>query len=846
MSKRARILVVDDDESLLRATSRLLDRAGHEVMEATTGSDGLRLVREKQPDLVLLDAVLPDMDGLEVCRQIKADGRGSSLVVLLSTFRISPDDQAGGLEAGADGYIARPISNRELLARVQAMLRLKRAEDELRERTHQLGERVKELNCLYGIRQLVERPGISLEEILQGIVDLIPVSWQYPEVTCARIILEDQEFRTDRFQDTPWRQAGDISVGGIPAGRVEVYYLEQRPIIDEGPFLKEERDLIDAIALQLGRIVERVRAEEALRYQAHLLENVSDAVISSDVNFTIQSWNQAAEKIYGWRADEVIGKATGDVVRPEWPQDQREKAIEQLFSDGYWDSYVIHRHRDGTPIHILALVTLIKDDEGNPIGVVSANRDITDRRRAEEALWEHEKRYRQLLDALQEGIWVIDRDARTTFVNPRMAEMLGYTVEEMQGRHLFDFMDEQGVEIAKRNLERRRQGIKEQHDFEFLRKDGSRVYASLETSPIFDDDENYAGAIAGIQDITERVKAEQKLRASEEKYRDLVENVSDVIYSVDTAGVVTYVSPAIEAFIGYRPAEVVGRPFDQFITRGDLGRAKDSFRQLASRVSLGPNEYQLVTKSGEVRWARSSSQPIVEGDQVAGVRGVLTDITDRKQAQEQLEQMAAVAERERLARELHDSVTQALFSTCLIADTLPRVWEQDRKEARRGLEALNRLTHGALAEMRTLLLELRPAALKEQKLDLLLRQLTDGMMARTRISFTTTVVGDCSLPSEVQIALYRIAQESLNNVTKHSQASQAAVSLNCRPNRLTMHISDNGQGFNPEGIQPHQLGLSIMRERAQSIGASLSLKSQPGQGTELVVTWPAVSSTVDK
>jgi signal transduction histidine kinase len=145
-----------------------------------------------------------------------------------------------------------------------------------------------------------------------------------------------------------------------------------------------------------------------------------------------------------------------------------------------------------------------------------------------------------------------------------------------------------------------------------------------------------------------------------------------------------------------------------------------------------------------------------------------------------------------------------------------------------------------------LLLELRPAALEEQKLGVLLRQLTDGMMARTRISFTTTVVGDCSFPSEVQIALYRIAQEALNNVTKHSQASQATVSLDCQPNRTTMHISDNGQGFNPEDTQPHQLGLSIMRERAQAIGATLSIKSQPDQGAELVVTWPAASSPDDE
>jgi len=132
-------------------------------------------------------------------------------------------------------------------------------------------------------------------------------------------------------------------------------------------------------------------------------------------------------------------------------------------------------------------------------------------------LKESEKRYRQLVETLREGIWVVDKDAYTTFVNPRMAEMMGYTVEEMQGKSLFSFMDERGVEITKRYLKRLEQGakVKEQHDFEFLRKDGTRVYTSLGTSSITDDDGNYVGALAGVQDITERKRAEEVLKRSE-------------------------------------------------------------------------------------------------------------------------------------------------------------------------------------------------------------------------------------------------------------------------------------------------------------------------------------------
>jgi PAS domain S-box-containing protein len=146
------------------------------------------------------------------------------------------------------------------------------------------------------------------------------------------------------------------------------------------------------------------------------------------------------------------------------------------------------------------------------VAIKQLEQEITERVRTEKALRESEKKYRQLLETLQEGIWAIDKDAYTTFVNPRIAEMLGYTVDEMQEKHLFDFMDEQGVEIAKRNLKRREQGIKEQHDFEFIRKDGDRIYAIIETAPVTDEDGNYIGAIAGVLDITERKRAEEVLQ----------------------------------------------------------------------------------------------------------------------------------------------------------------------------------------------------------------------------------------------------------------------------------------------------------------------------------------------
>jgi signal transduction histidine kinase len=204
---------------------------------------------------------------------------------------------------------------------------------------------------------------------------------------------------------------------------------------------------------------------------------------------------------------------------------------------------------------------------------------------------------------------------------------------------------------------------------------------------------------------------------------------------------------------------------------------------------------------------------------------------------DELEQAAASAERSRLARDLHDAVTQTLFSASLIAEALPRVWEHHPAEARQGLEDLRQLTRGALAEMRTMLLELRPAALTEKPLGESLRHLTEAVTSRTRVPVALTVAGHSALKPDVQVALYRIAQEALNNMAKHAGASRASVCLDCQPGVAMLDVWDDGCGFDPADILPDQFGVAIMRERAASLNAELKIVTQPGQGTQITVHW---------
>jgi PAS domain S-box-containing protein len=209
---------------------------------------------------------------------------------------------------------------------------------------------------------------------------------------------------------------------------------------------------------------------------------------------------------------------------------------------------------------------------------------------------------------------------------------------------------------------------------------------------------------------------------------------------------------------------------------------------------------------------------------------------------EQANAAAANEERQRLARDLHDAVSQTLFAATTIAESAPLLWQRDPSRAEEQLQQLVRLNRAAMAEMRNLLLELRPEALLKSSLSLLLKHLTDAAKGRKNIEVELLVeVNDDVIPATIHVALYRIAQESINNILKHSQATQFSVHLARQESLLKMSIADNGRGFDTQQLSAG-LGLASMRERADEIGATLDVTSQLGQGTHINVVWNAAIS----
>jgi PAS domain S-box-containing protein len=239
--------------------------------------------------------------------------------------------------------------------------KLRKTAENLWKCKHDLDEQAKELNLFYAISRLVDKPDISLDEVYQGTVDLMPSAWQYPEITCARVIIEDQEFKTNNSVETIWKQSSKIIAQDNRIGTLEVCYLEEKPESDEGPFLKEERYMINAIAERLGKITEQKWAEKMLVETEKKYHSLTDDVLDTskvgifilDSNFRVVWVNQALGHYFGIRREEVLDKDKRQLIREqiknifEDPEGFSEKVLATYDNNTYVENFACHVLPDG-------------------------------------------------------------------------------------------------------------------------------------------------------------------------------------------------------------------------------------------------------------------------------------------------------------------------------------------------------------------------------------------------------------------------------------------------------------------------------------------------------------------
>jgi len=243
------------------------------------------------------------------------------------------------------------------------------------------------------------------------------------------------------------------------------------------------------------------------------------------------------------------------------------------------------------------------------------------------------------VENLNEGLWVLDADGATTFVSDRMAEMLGYQPEEMIGVSVYDFADEEGKARMRHRLAVRQRGVSEQYDFEFLRKDGTRLQAYLAAAPIFDENRNFTGSHAGVLDITDRKRAEEELKESEVRFRTVADFTFDWETWRSPGGAYVYVSPSCERISGYRPEEFTADPelFVRIVHPDDRDSIVSHFElELTSALALHM-EFRIINRDGSEHWIGHTCQPVHKEDGTPlGPRASNRDITERKKAEAEL------------------------------------------------------------------------------------------------------------------------------------------------------------------------------------------------------------------
>jgi PAS domain S-box-containing protein len=323
--------------------------------------------------------------------------------------------------------------------------------------------------------------------------------------------------------------------------------------------------------------------------------------------------------------------------------------------------------------------------------------DVTGRREADEDLRQSEERLRTMVQTANEGVWMLGPDDLTTFVNARMATMLGCTVDEMIGRPITDFLDEEDEEPALTRLQGRRRGVADQFEMRWRTLDGREVWTILNASPITDAEGKYAGAFAMVTDITERMWHERAVRASEERYRNVIETTTEGVWMIDGDHRTTYVNRRMAEMLGYGVEEMLGRPASDFLADGG-----------AEATGGRPREVRYLRKDGSEMWGLLSGSPLSDGSGgYGGALAMVADITERKLSEESLGRLAAIVESSPdpiLSTDLDMVITswnpaaERVYGYTEEEAVGESVWMLSRPEDRPGLEQIARtaLAGGAL------------------------------------------------------------------------------------------------------------------------------------------------------
>ena len=600
--------------------------------------------------------------------------------------------------------------------------------------------------------------------------------------------------------------------------------------------------------------------EDQLHYQAMVLENVSDIVLSTEANGIIKSWNKAAERFYGITAQQTNGRNIADLVKLEYLDTPRGKALQQLFETGFWKGEVAYRNQKGELKYLLNTLSLVVDESKKEIAVLEVGRDITGRKMAEQKLQQSEGFYRTLISDSLDGIILMNAEGRITFCSPSVKHVLGYEVKEVEGKNGFEFVHPDDFAWAIQSFQKE---VVENPEVKFitirLRKKGDQwIWCTVRGHNLLRNP-NIGSIVVYFHDDTLRKQAVDALKESEKRFRTLIKDLQTGVLLQDAEGYIQMSNNAAlkvfnekeEAFLGKQIWKLYsdtiqenGKPFE--LADSPIRKAFRT-KQLVKDVVIGvwhPHKKDRI-------WLLLTADPIL--DETGNLLHVIcsfTDITERKRLEQKLltdqinhqKQLTQAtidgqeAERQEIGKELHDNFGQQLTTIKLFLD-MAKSGASDS-----GIEMINMALKGVMDvinETRSMSRSLVPHTLKDLGLVDSVAELIEsfGRAQLVPIDFEHEDFDEDDLPENQKLTLFRIVQEQLNNIIKHAEAKEIFIQLKNTIQSVVLEIKDDGKGFDQQKLRKG-LGFANIRNRAELFGGKMEIYSKPGKGCLLKVSMP--------
>ena len=632
----------------------------------------------------------------------------------------------------------------------------------------------------------------------------------------------------------------------------------------------------------------------------YLLERMTDAVVVAEAKTRrIVHWNPAAERMFGYPASEAL-RLRVETLMPRLLEEKKRITLSRdakrehgLLLDSGAPLELPALRRDGKQIWVELSLSSI-EEAGNTGGdeerfVLAIMRDVTERKEAETRLQEIAQRYRVLIEHIPAVTYVQEATGSNavTYVSPQMETMLGYKPEECVAdpEHWTNILHPEDRErVLAEDARTNETGEPFSMEYRQFAKDGRVVWVKDEATLVRGEDDCPKFWLGVQYDITERKEAERRLREAEVKYRTLVEQIPAVTYIQEIvepgsrrANPTMYASPQVEAQLGYPPQAFLEDP-ELWIK---LLHPEDRERVLAEDARTDETgepfriEYRQIIRDGRVKWIRDEAVLVKdEDDHPRFWQGVQHDITEAKRTEEELRRLnddlerrvkertakladhqqqlkalvgklmaAQEEERRRIAREVHDGLVQTAIASHLRLQTFAKDHSPPAAEGKKSLDRALELAGRTVTEARRVIEGLRPAALDDFGLSAAVRLLIEELRTEGWGVAYEDDLGEQRLPTELETALYRVAQEALANARKHAETTRARVTLESREGKLRLEVKDFGRGFDPETVPPaggpgERMGLTGMQERIALLGGHFEIRSRAGEGTTVLAKLP--------